>query len=502
MKKILFLMFVLSTSVFTYSQNIIRDKSFGNSGIVNTNYPYNSTNNNSLTRTILLNDHKFVGIGNNKIVRFNKNGTIDKSFGINGEFQIPNLFFNNVKLINNFYYFLGAVQNTTSFKDGLIFRATYDGVLDTTFGNEGYLTHHINENESFYNMVIDSNDKIIAVGIKKTYPWQKLFLTRFNSDGTIDTSFQNNGNKELYVFPMATERILNISKIENNRFFIACTGRNYINNENSELALLKLDTNGNFDKSFNNTGSYIMPTYDPFYFYAKFIDNKFYVININNDIYNSNYDASLFRIDLSDLSSQITVIDRDTYDYFVHSDSSISTLSMNRDQINVYPKRNLFIKKYHSNGNLDKNFNTTGIYEFNLSDINNFETDDIPMSIIFYDDKILVAGQSQIPQSGVYSNYTLTRFIQTTLSSNTLKKEKISLYPNPVLDYLKIGLKSISYPISIKIINSVNQVTFKSNIQKVNNAFKINIANLKSGIYILKIVDNEKNIFTKKFLKK
>lgn len=503
MKKILFITFLALLTTTMFSQSLVRDSSFGNLGIVNTNYQYNSGD--AVYRIISLADHKFIGIGQSKIIRFNENGTIDNSFGVNGEFQFPEQIqglVHNVKLIDNFFYFLGyANYNTDNSDDGLILRVTYDGLLDTTFANNGILLYHINENEAFYNIEITPDNKIIAVGIKKTYPWQKLFIAKFNSNGTIDSSFQNNGYKEIYVFPVATEIIENLSVIDNNKFIIACTGRMNINNNYSQLALIKLDTDGNFDLSFNSSGTYILPPNRPFYFDVKFFGNFLYVRNVDNNIYDTNYDATLFKINLSDLTSHTTLIDRDAFDYFIHNDLSISTLSMNRDQINIYPNRNLFIKKYNTNGILDNSFCGSGIYEFNLSDINNYQTDDIPGSIIIYEDKILVLGQSQIPQSGINGfNCTLTRFNQTTLSTETFQNEKITLFPNPALDFIKVHSNDMSYPVNIKIFNLLGEVVYESSLFDKDS--KINVSNLQNDMFILKITDAQNNMYFEKFLKK
>lgn len=504
MRNIICVLFLAYFGTFTFGQGLIRDNSFGNSGIVNTDYLYNSGN--AIYKIILLDDHKYIGFGSSKIIRFNENGTIDSSFGVNGEFQFPQQIqggIYNIKLINNSFYFLGySNTNTSNSNDGLLLRVSYDGILDTTFGNNGLVIYNINENEAFNSLAITSDNKIIAVGIKKTYPWQKLFLAKFNLNGTIDTTFQNNGYKEIYVFPMATEAIENISDIENDKFIIACTGKMNINYNYSQLALLKLDTDGNFDPTFNSTGTYIMPSYKPFYFNVKFIGNDLFVRNIDNLIYDVNYDAVLFKINLLDLSAQATVIDRDTFDYFIHPDKSVSTLSMNRDQINTYPNRNLFIKKYNSDGNLDTSFCNTGIYEFNLSDINNFQTDDLPGSIIIYDDKILVSGQSQIPQSGLFGFKSIfTRFNQITLSTASNSLENSIVFPNPAKDFININLKGTGYPAKISIYNLLGQTVFESNILDNEANYQIRTDNFESSLYTLKIMDSNNNVFVKKFLK-
>lgn len=502
MKKTI-VIFLVFFSTFIYSQSLVRDNSFGNSGIVNTNYHYNSSPS-AIYRLILLNDHKFICYGAKKIVRFNENGTIDNSFGLNGEFQIPSTpagqYFgiNNVQLIDGNFYLSGSIwySNNNTY-DAFLIKLTFNGTIDTTFGSNGCITYHINENEIFNQIAITSDSKIIAVGIKRTYDSQKLFITRFNANGSIDTTFQNNGYKEIYVFPIATEEIQNMSKIENNKFIIACTGKMDVNSPYKHIALVKLDTDGNFDLTFNTSGTYISTNYNTHFDKVKFFDNKIYYAGTYNT-----YNAILYKIDLLNLNAQTGFfIDRGTKDYFIHDDQSISTLSNNVPQVSTYP-RNLFIKKYNSNGNLENSFYYTGIYEFNLSDINNYNTDDWPSSLIIYDDKILVCGQSQLPHPVVNElKCVFTRFNQTPiLSTDSFQNEKINLSPNPATDLINVSLKNISQPAYIKIFNQIGQVVFESKIDK--NEIQINIDNLKSSIYFLKIIDDKNNLYSSKFIKK
>lgn len=67
-----------------------------------------------------------------------------------------------------------------------------DGTLDTTFGTNGKIDFSIFS--SFVDMKIDYNNKIVALGKSTTgIP----ILVRFNLDGSLDTSFDSDGIKEI-----------------------------------------------------------------------------------------------------------------------------------------------------------------------------------------------------------------------------------------------------------------------------------------------------------------
>ena len=81
--------------------------------------------------------------------------------------------------------------------------------------------------------------------------------------------------------------------------------------------------------------------------------------------------------------------------------------------------------------------------------------------------------------------------------NNTLKDNlEISIYPNPATDI--ITLKTSMGIKGIKAINILGQVTIDQN----EPSEKLNVSSLKSGIYILKIMQENGSIATKRFIKK
>ena len=69
----------------------------------------------------------------------------------------------------------------------------------------------------------------------------------------------------------------------------------------------------------------------------------------------------------------------------------------------------------------------------------------------------------------------------------------ISIYPNPVID--KLFVQGLSNPTKISVYNILGKLVFSK-----TTSSEINVDNLQSGIYILKIVDNQKEI-VRRFIK-
>lgn len=74
-------------------------------------------------------------------------------------------------------------------------------------------------------------------------------------------------------------------------------------------------------------------------------------------------------------------------------------------------------------------------------------------------------------------------------------QNQVKIYPNPFIDILNIQSKNEIK--AIEIYNLVGQKLISSNNQKT-----ISTSQLKSGIYLIKVLDNKANVFTEKVIKK
>ena len=86
-------------------------------------------------------------------------------------------------------------------------------------------------------------------------------------------------------------------------------------------------------------------------------------------------------------------------------------------------------------------------------------------------------------------------------SSYDIDDEEILIYPNPTDDYINIELDHFEYKdlqIEISDINGKTIKRFDSNIEA--EILKINIEDLKSGIYFLNLLENSERILSKKII--
>lgn len=483
-----------------HAQSVVDDTTFGpNSGIVNTAYTYDE-----FRETLLQPDHKTILIGRRRLLRFNEDGSLDESFGVNGSSQFPDQFSLGISdvIINesNIYVSGYLYIIATGVQVPFIAKLDSNGNRVSGFGTDGVVTYSLNESGKFEKIVVTDSGQILALGIKSTNPWYKLFMVRFNSEnGTVDTAFQNNGFREIYVFPVKTLEVVHLQPTADNQYFVFCRGLVNLGIDTpSTFAIIKINSDGDSVANFNNGQTYFDSTIGASSF--KSFNNKTYIRKstglYTNDImykfdpYTLQYEGSL-------------TVDFHTVDYYVKEDETIFTLSSGDpvNYITIPQMRNINISKYTINYEYDPSFMWTGIYEFNLSNINSYFTDDMGQNLFFYDNKMLVTGFARIPNNngGATSYYTMRRFNLEVLSTDSVKESNFSIYPNPVKDVINVSSQNLVYPCKIEIYNMAGQIIKENYVESKNDI--INIQQLASGLYLLKLSDDNGKEFNRKIIK-
>ena len=87
------------------------------------------------------------------------------------------------------------------------------------------------------------------------------------------------------------------------------------------------------------------------------------------------------------------------------------------------------------------------------------------------------------------------------LATNNFENNKLQLYPNPATNELNIQLQDSTTNYKVAIYNTLGSMVFESNDQLSDNNNNINVSQLNSGIYFVKIIDNENKIYQKQLIK-
>jgi uncharacterized delta-60 repeat protein len=138
------------------------------------------------------------------VIRYNTDGTLDNSFGVNGVAAYP---INGASVDESYDMALQpdgkiVMVGSTAQWDVAMMRLNTNGSLDPSFGGSGVVTFSFPYSEIPYSVAIQTDGKIVIGGYFQdiTFQWQQWLLMRFNSNGTVDTSFGMNGMVRTFVF--------------------------------------------------------------------------------------------------------------------------------------------------------------------------------------------------------------------------------------------------------------------------------------------------------------
>jgi len=245
------------------------DTSFGTSGRTTTTFSGNS----SVAYALVIQpDGKLVAVGEARVlsgtysglsrvalVRYNPDGTLDTSFGTNGLVLTANLNNDSASAFDIIIQPDGklvaagsASMNGATAGDYALFRYYPDGSLDTNFGNSGIGTTSFTDNKSDYAkaLVIQPDGKLVAGGRTSGDAQSEFGLARFNSNGSLDTSFGSGGKATASIlggYGYAEDLIL-----QSNDKLVA-TGYVYISGK-AYVGVTRFNPDGGLDASFDSDG--------------------------------------------------------------------------------------------------------------------------------------------------------------------------------------------------------------------------------------------------------
>lgn len=193
------------------------------------------------------------------LVRYNTDGTLDNSFN-SGGIVFVNVGHDNPclsialqddgKIVAAGYYYNGSDRDFT------IARFNSDGSQDVSFGENGIVTTIIGaEDETAASVAIQSDDKIIIAGYYDNGTDDDIVLARFNSDGKFDESFGENG---IVKTPVGSSGDVAKAVVLQSDGKIVVAGY-YNNGLDIDVAILRYNTDGSLDDSFGMEGIETFP---------------------------------------------------------------------------------------------------------------------------------------------------------------------------------------------------------------------------------------------------
>lgn len=233
------------------------DPSFGSGGLIRTQFPTSRLVGNDATSVARQSDGKLI-VGGGEIgpdedfalARYNLDGSLDTSFAGDGKETTDTGGYNGIAGI--------AVQaddkivavGEGEYGDGFVVaRYSPNGSLDTTFSDDGIarVSFDANSGGSASAVAIQADGKIVVDG---TSGYGSLAIARFNSDGSLDSSFSGDGKQT--------------TSLDGNGVFgralaiqpdgkIIATGVARYSDEN-DFAIVRYNTDGSLDSTFSGDG--------------------------------------------------------------------------------------------------------------------------------------------------------------------------------------------------------------------------------------------------------
>jgi uncharacterized delta-60 repeat protein len=196
------------------------------------------------------------------LARYESNGALDTSFGPDGrvttDFGSPWERANAVVIQADGKIVVAGGSVVGWFNDFALARYNTDGTLDTTFGNGGKVLTDFGVSADAYSVVVQPDGKIVAAGGANIDGGYNFELVRYNTDGTLDASF-GTGGKVTTEFGLAAQGFSYATAfsltLQTDGKLVAA-GQAY-NGTGFDAALARYESNGALDASFGTEGKVI-----------------------------------------------------------------------------------------------------------------------------------------------------------------------------------------------------------------------------------------------------
>src|SRR5438270_2155471 len=253
-----------------YNPNGSLDTSFGNGGIVTTNFPEGSY----ASSVALQADGKIIAAGtvfvdfiigdqsdtDFALARYNQHGTLDASFGNGGLvstdfFAMEDDAFSVLIQPDGKIVAVGSANNPATYYDFAAVRYLSNGTIDTTFGVAGKVSTDFGDQnfDRAHSAALQPDGRIVAAGfaISQNGGVQNFAVVRYTSNGLLDTTFSRDGITQID-FGNCCESAYQVLLQSDGK--IITDG--YANTEDSDadFLLARLNPRGSLDTTFGVVG--------------------------------------------------------------------------------------------------------------------------------------------------------------------------------------------------------------------------------------------------------
>lgn len=393
MKNLIITFLFLSSLNYSYAQGYLLDTTFGNKGKVYTNIKGASYD--KINAVAVQSDGKIIASGASRIdnkdfrgyiVRYNKNGLVDSTFANNGFLEVYPGSGNSSKAMVTIqkvsgkdYILVGLLHSSPNCNNCatlVLGRYLLDGTLDNSFGVNGF-----SETPDVYimEMNVDSTGRILVGGLLWNQPQVSRFdVYRFLENGQPDSSFGINGHASRPLDTSYSGSSYAIATQKDGK--ILAGGHNRIKLTHFAGTIVRYLPDGSIDSTFGINGA----------------------AQLSGD-------------------STITTV----YTIAIQSDNKIVASAI----LDSGNKTQIYVTRLHPNGSIDSSFAYSGANSTAFDNYNSW-----PCTILVQeDDKIYVAGYTDngstyLTPTFAIARYTANGIIDSTFGVNGKDTSRVGLW--------------------------------------------------------------------------
>jgi uncharacterized delta-60 repeat protein len=314
----------------------------------------------------------YSGVSKNRIVRLNSNGTIDNTFNIGTGFSTGTVYDSKIQSDGKIVC-VGTFSTYSGSTAGRIIRLNTNGSIDTTFnsGQVGFSSSAV-----MLSVELQSDGKILVGGGGNittyngvSYPNKVLF--RLNTNGSIDSSFMSNVPN------------IGINGLGPGVSNIAIQSNGKILSYSSQNILSRLNSDGTLDIIVNNNNNVVTFIY---FTESLLIDGDKLYVPLN--FLNGEKSTGLFRLNLSDLSSDTCVIENNQY-LDLYDDVSVN-LNMSFSEIqDITSKNSGYSQSFRLPGTKDNNTFFNYMFDVNADNLTFNIQQSVPCTLSYKGETVL-----------------------------------------------------------------------------------------------------------------
>jgi uncharacterized delta-60 repeat protein len=254
--------------ILRYNSNGILDATFGTGGVVLYDGPANAID--EAHAVAIQPDGKIVVVGTARnianydvlVLRYNSNGTLDPTFGTGGvvlyNSPVDDVDNGNGVVIQSDGKIVvaGERANSSGYHDILLLRLNSNGTLDPAFGVGGATFYDIaNENDLGYSVALQPDGRIVITGTTQSGGAKTdLLVLRYNSNGTLDTSFGSSGVVLYGTANFADGGHAVVTQPDGKIIVVGNSYNSSVQPQENEVVLLRYNNNGTLDSTFGSGG--------------------------------------------------------------------------------------------------------------------------------------------------------------------------------------------------------------------------------------------------------